>query len=704
MAVEVERLIVTLQADLANYNRALAKGQADTNRQLAAIDKRFAATSAKVRQSAISMGAVVGSIGAYLSVDQLVGYANAWVRVTRSIEGSGDVFGITLKSAGELTALANDSRVDLEAYAKLYIRTSAAIRDFGYDSETAATVTTTLAKALKLGAASASEQASVLLQFSQALQKGKLDGDEFRTVMENAGVVQELLAKRLGVTKGKIVEMAAAGKLQLRDLVGAMTDGAEQVNAIFNQMPTTIDEAFAVLNNSITQFIGNLDATYGISQSTAGAIAYLAENIDTVGKAALVAGIGLLAMFAPAIIAGVVALGAGAVATAGGLGALTGILGAGTAAFSLFGDEIGVAEDGLVSLKDVVKATAEELRALTDEEKKLEGFGSGFASAYGESFADRVRRNAKAGALGRGFADSTKVEKTRPEHKIETPVDKETEKARKRFQKDLLEAENRIDVAKQEKEAIGRSAYEVEQMRVRQNLLNEARKAGLTLTASDLAQIEQLADATARAVTEAETLRNAYEDMKTQSQEFLSGFITDMKDGASASEALADALNKIADRLIDMAVQNLVESALGGLTGRGGDAQGSSGGAALMGLFGFANGGIAANGRPVPLKRFAGGGISNTAAIFGEAGPEAAVPLKGGKIPVDLRVPNVPSATPASGGMNLTVSPVFNIENATPGTVDQMKNDIVPTIQKVVRAEVGQMFERKDALRRMKGG
>lgn len=55
-------------------------------------------------------------------------------------------------------------------------------------------------------------------------------------------------------------------------------------------------------------------------------------------------------------------------------------------------------------------------------------------------------------------------------------------------------------------------------------------------------------------------------------------------------------------------------------------------------LFGFADGGIASHGKPVPMPRFAGGGIANSAAIFGEAGPEAAVPLPDGRrIPVEMR-------------------------------------------------------------------
>ena len=747
MAVEVEKLIVVLEARTAAMTQQMAKGQADINRKLGEIERRFAQTSNKVRQSAVSMGAVLGSIGAYLSVDQLIGYANAWTRVTRSIEAGGDVFGISLKSAEELTQLANDARIDVEAYTKTFIRTSAAIRDYGMGADVAAEVTSTLAKALKLGSASASEQASTILQFSQALQKGKLDGDEFRTVMENAGVIQELLAKRLNVTKGKIVEMAAAGKLQLLDLVGAMRDGKEQIDAIFNLQPTTIDEGFTVLNNSITQFVGHLDQTYEISKSVANALAFLSQNIDTVGKVALVAGIGLLAMFAPAILAGVVALGAGAAAAAGPFGLLIGAIGAGSAAISLFGDQAGVLEGGLVSLKSVVEALTLEFRDSMDtadeatrryeanaarlaamrrsallarsgaataaaeaDASRLDFAGDEFDKIANESLTDRVRRRAKEIELGRGFTEraqfdkdgklirGTNVDKVRPDHKIETPVDAEAERARKRFAKDLLEAENRIDLARQEKEAIGRSSYEVEQMRVRQQLLNEARKAGVTLTGADLAQIEQLADATARAVTEAETLRNAYEDLKSESKEFLSGFITDLKDGEGATQALANALDRVSNRLIDMAVENLVESALGGLTGRGGNATGSSGGSALLGLFGFAKGGIAANGRPVALPRFANGGVSRSAAIFGEAGPEAAVPLPDGRrIPVDL---NVPSAKAGGGATQIVMPVTFNVQNGSPEGVDKLKTEIVPLMKKVAQAEIAQTFERKDKFRR----
>lgn len=719
MAVEVERLSVVLEARLDQYNRALIKGQADTNKRLGAIERRFQQTTARVRQSAVSMGAIAGTIGAYLSIDQLIGYANAWTRVERSIEAGGDVFGITLKSAGELTRLANDARIDVEAYAKTYIRTAAAIRDYGYDSETAAEVTSTLAKALKLGSASASEQASTILQFSQALQKGKLDGDEFRTVMENAGVIQELLAKRLRVTKGEIVKMAAAGKLQLLDLVGAMTEGAEQINNIFNLMPTTVDEAFTVLNNSITQFVGKMDDAYGISTTLTGALKFLSENIDTVGKAALVAGVGLLAMFAPAIIAGVAALGVGIVAAGGAIGGLTGILGAATAAFSLFGDDISVTSDGVVSLKDTVAALALELKTtmgVFDEfEARFAYAGEAFRGQFLAPLADRVRETARLLGETRKWSEGTTVSKARPTHPNVTGMDadKGADRARRRFEKDLLNIENRIDAEQVEADVIGRSAFEAEKLRVQTHLLNEARKAGIDLTADDKLKIEALSTAMAQAVTETDALRDAYSQMQEESKDVLKGFITDMKDGKSATEALADSLNKIADKLIDMAVNNLVEMALGGLTGKGGNP--ASTGGSILKLFGFADGGYVrgpGSGRSdsIPARLSNGEYVVNSDATkkhramldainsgkvagFADGGIVSAAPM------AQVTLPNAVSGG-GSGAPVVNSSITLNVANGTPEGVSKMQNETLPQIQKIVRSEVKQIFDRSPRFRR----
>ncbi|MBZ9888128.1 phage tail length tape measure family protein [Mesorhizobium sp. BR1-1-3] len=197
--------------------------------------------------------------------------------------------------------------------------------------------------------------------------------------------------------------------------------------------------------------------------------------------------------------------------------------------------------------------------------------------------------------------------------------------------------------------AINDYGFAVEKARIKQQLLNDAAKAGVKITPELAAQIDALAGNYAKASAAGDQLRASQEQLSQKLQEssafgkdVLGGFIQDMKDGKSATEALAGALNKVADKLLDIGLNALFD-------GIGGQAGG--GGGLLGGLFSFlfAKGGVAAHGKPVPLKRFAGGGTSNTAAIFGEAGPEAAVPLPDGRrIPVDLRGPTVPNGAKGS--------------------------------------------------------
>lgn len=308
-------------------------------------------------------GASLVTLGGALGVGQVIQYANAWTRVERSLDAGEQTFGVTLHNAKQLSALASDARIDVEAYTKTYIRAAAAIRDYGYGSDVAAKVTSTLAMALKLGSAAASEQASVILQFSQALQKGKLDGDEFRSVMENAGVVQELLAQRLKVTKGEIVKMAGEGKLRLQDLVGAMTDGAEKVERIFRQMPQTVDESITVLRNAVIAYIGDLDEATGATEGLAGAIGGIARNIEPIVDTALTAGAGLLAAFGPRAVMAISSVGSGVAGLAGPFGIAVGSVAAMATAMKLFGDDVTVSADGLVTLGDTAQALVDILGA-----------------------------------------------------------------------------------------------------------------------------------------------------------------------------------------------------------------------------------------------------------------------------------------------------------------------------------------------------
>lgn len=264
-------------------------------------------------------------------------------------------------------------------------------------------------------------------------------------------------------------------------------------------------------------------------------------------------------------------------------------------------------------------------------------------------------------------------------------------KSEDRFNERLSDMQLRIDLLNKEAAALGLVnplindyGYAQTKAEIKQKLLNDAMDNGIEITPAYAAKIDELAEKYARADASREQMQEGVQNLNQQMQEsssfgkdLLGGFIQDLKDGKSASEALSNALSKVADRLLDIALNSLFDG--GGL--------GSTPGGGILGglfsfLFPFANGGIAKNGKPQPLKKFARGGVSKTAAIFGETGrAEAAVPLPDGRrIPVDLRASQaIPQKNADSSNVHVTV-----------GVSADNNGNLMPFVESVSKSTVRQ--------------
>ncbi|RWO08234.1 phage tail length tape measure family protein [Mesorhizobium sp.] len=264
------------------------------------------------------------------------------------------------------------------------------------------------------------------------------------------------------------------------------------------------------------------------------------------------------------------------------------------------------------------------------------------------------------------------------------------------FAGDINQIQARIDLLNAEFEAqsklnpaVNDYGFAVEKAAIKQKLLNEAKKAGVVVTPELAAKIDSLAENYARAATAGDKLKASQEQLSLTLQdssafgkEILGGFIQDMKDGKSATEALSNALNKVAEKLLEIGLNALFD----GMGSPGG------GGGILGGLFSFLfakDGGVYAGGKKQPMKTFARGGVSKSAAIFGEAGPEAAVPLPDGRrIPVDLRAPTV-GGNGGNGNMHITVGvSADSVGNLTPFVESVSQDSIRKASPGIVQASV----------------
>lgn len=176
------------------------------------------------------------------------------------------------------------------------------------------------------------------------------------------------------------------------------------------------------------------------------------------------------------------------------------------------------------------------------------------------------------------------------------------------YEKELEAMRLRVQSMREEAKALEQlnpyaADYEeaVASMRIEQELLNKARESGIAITPELLSGIQKMAAGYREAEKALEDLREKQElgskqmeDWEKTADDAQKGFIRDMIEGKSATEALAGAMQKLADKLLDLALDSLFSGGLGGGGGGfGGLLQG------IAGFFGFrARGGGTQAGSP----------------------------------------------------------------------------------------------------------
>lgn len=200
----------------------------------------------------------VGTIASLAAVKKIVdltdSYTNTNARlamITGSLEEQkalqDDIFAAANRARGQYDDMAN-------AVAKMKMLAGDA---FGSNQE-AIGFTELLQKSLKVSGAGTSEQQSAFLQLTQAMASGKLQGDEFRSIMENAPMVANAIAKYLDVSKGELKELSSDGAITAEIIKNAMFDSADDINKKFETMPQTFGDVWNRIKNAGTQAFGGV--------------------------------------------------------------------------------------------------------------------------------------------------------------------------------------------------------------------------------------------------------------------------------------------------------------------------------------------------------------------------------------------------------------------------------------------------------------
>lgn len=168
----------------------------------------------------------------------------------------------------------------------------------------------TINKAMAIGGTKGQAKKNAVLQLTQGLASGQLQGDEFRSIAENAPIIENIIAKTMGVSRGELKKLASEGKITAEVIKKAMTENAAEINEQFRKLPHTMSDwvtdiqsvaeyafapLFTVINDlsnseEFRQFIdsieNNIQYIAPIIKDVANEIAYAFKQMLTFGQKA----------------------------------------------------------------------------------------------------------------------------------------------------------------------------------------------------------------------------------------------------------------------------------------------------------------------------------------------------------------------------------------------------------------------------------
>lgn len=242
--------------------------------------------SAGTQQANELTNTIKRAVAAYVSI-QSVGKALNISDELASTTARLNLMNDKLQSTEELTnmvyAAAQNSRGAFSDMAANVAKIGNLAGDAFSSSEQIVVFAEQLNKQMKLSGASTQEASAAMLQLTQSLAKGCLNGDELTSVMENGSAVTKTIAEYMGITQGELKDLAAEGQVTSDIIIAAMLGAADQTNAAFETLPMTWADVWQSMKNSalvafrpVLQRINDLANSQAVQTFVNGAIEAMA--------------------------------------------------------------------------------------------------------------------------------------------------------------------------------------------------------------------------------------------------------------------------------------------------------------------------------------------------------------------------------------------------------------------------------------------
>ena len=259
---------------------------------------RAKSKGAALGNSLRGLGSVLGMVFSVATVGQILAIAdkmNVMESQLKSVTQAGDSYkGVY----SQVLEIANRNQTAMGSTADLYTKTARAMQPLGATTSQLMSFTDNLSRTMKAAGLSAEDQSGAILQLSQAMGSGRLQGDEFRSIMERAPTVMQALADSMGVPIGQLKKLGSEGAITSDKIFAAFQTLPESVKKI--AVPASVSGSWTVLQNNIDNYIHSADKSTGTSKIVAQGIGFMANHVDIILP---ILGVGLVVALGAATVA-----------------------------------------------------------------------------------------------------------------------------------------------------------------------------------------------------------------------------------------------------------------------------------------------------------------------------------------------------------------------------------------------------------------
>lgn len=290
MATDVEKLVVSLEASIRGFERAMNRANGVADQSARKIERRFDGMSKRMETSFLALNRGIASAfagaAALRGAQQLI---DASTRIENSLKVAGLAGDDLANVYDKLFASAQRNAAPVESLVTLYGRAAIVQKELGVSTQELLGFTDNVAVALRVAGTDAQSASGALLQLSQALGSGTIRAEEFNSILEGALPIAQAAAAGLeeaGGSVSKLRGLVVDGKVSSEAFFRAFEAGSVILQEKVANSEYTVSQGFVRLQNVLIDTAGKFDNATNASGRIGTALQQLANGIEQIGNAA----------------------------------------------------------------------------------------------------------------------------------------------------------------------------------------------------------------------------------------------------------------------------------------------------------------------------------------------------------------------------------------------------------------------------------